>query len=264
MKIFAIDDERAMLEDLCDAIAVAAPNAQIRAFKRARAALEAIELNGDVPDVVFSDIELPGTDGLVFSSRLRKVAPKSKIVFVTAYPSYAADAYKMHVDGFVVKPVEAARVREELEVLFPSSKVPKNRMIVRCFGTFEVFLDGKPFVFPRQKTKELFAFLVDRAGGTCASAEIIAALWEEENARNRKAYLRVINSDLRSVLESVGEGDVVIHKHGQWAVRTDLLDCDYFRLLEGDPDARSSYHGEYMRQYSWAEETAARLFFKAL
>lgn len=260
MKIFAIDDEWAMLEDLCDAISVAAPNAQVHAFKRARAALEAIELHGDIPDVVFSDIELPGTDGLAFSSRLREVSPKSRIVFVTAYPGYAVDAYRLHVDGFVVKPVEASRIREELDVLFPSPS-PKHRISVRCFGTFEAFLDGKPFVFSRQKTKEFFAFLVDRAGGTCTAGEVIAALWEDENARSRRAYLRVINSDLRTVLESVGEDDVVVHEHGQWAVRTDLLECDYYRLLEGEPGALSSYHGEYMLQYSWAEETAARLFF---
>lgn len=259
MKIFAIDDERAMLEDLCDAIATAAPNAQVHPFKLARAALEAIELHGVIPDIVFSDIELPGINGLTFSSRLKEASPKTKIVFVTAYPSYAVDAYRHHVDGFIVKPVEASRIREELDALFPPRT--QHHISVRCFGAFEVFVDGKPFMFSRLKTKEMFAFLVDRAGGTCTAGEIIAALWEEGNERNRRAYLRVIASDLRSALGSVGEGEVVAHKHGQWAVRTDLLDCDYYRLLEGEPDAFASYNGEYMRQYSWAEETAARLFF---
>lgn len=259
MRIFAIDDEQAMLDDLCDAIAAAEPNAQVCAFKRARAALESIELHGNVPDVVFSDIELPGTDGLTFSSRLKTKAPSAKIVFVTAYPNYAVDAYRQHANGFIVKPVEASRVREELDAFFPPNLA--RRMSIRCFGTFEVFMDGKPFVFSRLKTKEMFAFLVDRIGGTCTGEEIISALWEGESVRSRKAYLRVIASDLRSTLESEHLGEVVVHEHGQWAVDASLFDCDYYSLLNGESAALSSYHGEYMQQYSWAEETAARLYF---
>ena len=41
----------------------AEPASEVRAFKRAKPALTAIE-EGEVPDVVFSDIELPGIDGL--------------------------------------------------------------------------------------------------------------------------------------------------------------------------------------------------------
>ena len=53
--------------------------------------------------------------------------------------------------------------------------------------------------------------------------------------------------------------DVLILEHNQWAVRKELLDCDYYRLLDGDAKAASAYHGEYMNQYSWAEPTAARV-----
>ena len=38
----------------------------------------------------------------------------------------------------------------------------------------------------------------------------------------------------------------------------------YYRMLDGDPEAISSYQGEYMIQYSWAEMTAARLQFQYL
>ena len=48
----------------------------------------------------------------------------------------------------------------------------------------------------------------------------------------------------------------------QWAVDTELLDCDYYRMLKGDMDAVNAYQGEYMKQYSWAELTVGRLFFR--
>ncbi len=37
------------------------------------------------------------------------------------------------------------------------------------------------------------------------------------------------------------------------AVVPEKLDCDYYRFLEGDPEAVNRYHGDYMPQYSWAE-----------
>ncbi len=48
------------------------------------------------------------------------------------------------------------------------------------------------------------------------------------------------------------------------AIRTELLDCDYYRALAGDPAAKESFHGEYMEQYSWAEPTKGGLVFRFL
>lgn len=37
----------------------------------------------------------------------------------------------------------------------------------------------------------------------------------------------------------------------------DWIDCDYFQWLYDSVEGRKMYHGEYMAQYSWAEETNA-------
>ena len=42
----------------------------------------------------------------------------------------------------------------------------------------------------------------------------------------------------------------------------DALDCDYYHMLNGDPDYVQNFKGEYMVDYSWAEPTAGLLFFK--
>ena len=137
-----------------------------------------------------------------------------------------------------------------------------EKLCVRCFGNFDVFFHDRPLVFRRSKTKELLAYLVDREGAACTAEEIINALWEESaEVKNLKSYLRVLTKDLRDTLASVGMEAALIREHDQWAIRKKLLDCDYYRLLEGDVEAASDYHGEYMNQYSWAEQTAARLQF---
>jgi two-component SAPR family response regulator len=59
---------------------------------------------------------------------------------------------------------------------------------VQCFGNFEVFWKGKPLLFARRQTKELFAYLVDRKGASCTMGEIGCALWEDSaTAKNRSA-----------------------------------------------------------------------------
>ena len=262
MRIFAIDDEKAMLELLHEAILQAEPSAEVRDFRRAGDALAAVEA-GEKPDVVFSDIQMPGMDGLSLAVRLKSLAPEVKLIFVTGYEQYAVEAFRRHVSGYVMKPVDALRVREELDALqLPLRPAEPDKLRVRCFGYFDVFWHEDPLIFARTQTRELFAYLVDREGAACTGGEIISALWEDNDAvRNPKAYLRVLTQDLKNTLASVGMEAVLIRDHGQWAVRTELLNCDYYRLKKGEPEALNAYNGEYMIQYSWAEMTLAKLQF---
>ena len=262
MRIFAIDDEQATLDELHDAIAQAEPSAEIMDFRRAADALGAIA-EGVRPDVVFSDIQMPGMDGLSFALKLKQALPGVKLIFVTGYEQYALEAFRRRASGYLMKPVDAAMVREELDALgLPMQAADPEKLLVRCFGWFDVFWHGEPLIFARSQTKELFAYLVDREGAACTAGEIASALWEDAEAvKNPKAYLRVLTQDLRATLASVGMEDVLIRAHGQWAVRTEKLDCDYYRMKKGDPAALNAYNDEYMKQYSWAEMTLAALTF---
>jgi DNA-binding LytR/AlgR family response regulator len=84
-----------------------------------------------VPDVLFVDIEMPGMDGFdVIQSVARLGGPVPLIVFVTAFPKFAADAFDSGVIDFVTKPVRfdrlsacIGRVREALE-----SRIARDRL----------------------------------------------------------------------------------------------------------------------------------------
>ena len=137
-----------------------------------------------------------------------------------------------------------------------------NKLQVRCFGCFEVFWQGKPLIFARRQTKELLAILIDKEGKTCLAEDIIAILWEDEtNIRAAKTRLRNLICDLKHTLDSIGMKKLFVRSSGQLAIRKDLVDCDYYRMLDGDVSAINSYRGEYMSQYSWAEITAGSLYF---
>ena len=266
MLLFAIDDEPAMLEELRDAIAAAAPGAEIMEFKRAADVLSAITEQGARPDVVFSDIELPGMDGLNLAVQIKNSAPGAKIIFVTGFSQYALEAFKRHVQGYLLKPVDADMVRAELEALALPLKEPEpapEKLLVRCFGHFEVFRHGKPVFFQRRQSKELLAFLIDREGRACTAEEIAAALWEDDaDLSAAKQRVRTLISDLRATLREIGMEELLIRERRQIAVRREMVDCDYYRMLSGDMSAVNAYGGEYMVDYSWAELTSGRLHFQ--
>ena len=262
MLIFAIDDEPVVLETLHDAIADVRPDAEIRDFRRAEDALAAIE-SGARADLVFSDIQMPGMDGLALAARIKRSAPDTRIVFVTAYSDYALEAWRCHVHGYLLKPVTAEHIREELAQLSLPSVPVTDRLNVRCFGHFEVFWRGEPVIFERRQSKELFAYLIDREGAACTAEEIASALWEDETDMTAvRARIRKLLSDLKATFHAIGAEDVLIRERRQVAVRRDRVDCDYYRMLSGDPAAINSYRGEYMVDYTWAELTAGRLHFR--
>lgn len=262
MLIFAIDDEPKMLGLLHQAISKAAPEAQIEDFTLGTRALKAIEEQKMRPDIVFSDIQMPGTDGLALAVKLKTLSPDTKLVFVTGFSEFALDAYRVHARGYVMKPVDAAMIREEIDHLVPDFRNHPEKLIVRCFGKFEVFWQNAPLQFARLQTYELFAYLIDQNGAFSNNKEIASVIWEKEtNIRVLTHRLRNLVLDLRSTLERVGQDHVILKTGRTIAVDRSSIDCDYFRMLDGDMDAINSFRGEYMSQYSWASITEGRLSF---
>lgn len=262
MLFFAIDDEPRMLRLLHKAITEAEPDAEIMDFTEGDELLAA--LSEHTPDVVFSDVELQGMTGLELAVQIKKAVPETKIIFVTGYPQYASDAYRLHINGYIIKPAEAERVREELDNLnLPKKETQPGKLRVRCFGSFDVFWNDQPLIFRRSQTKELLAYLIDREGAACTSGEIALAMWENEgNSQAAKQRIRNLLADLRATLRSIGMEDVLIRERRQLAIRLDMVDCDYYRMLDGDVSALNAFDGEYMKQYSRAELTTGRLHFK--
>ena len=259
MIIFAIDDETAILSELHHSIEEARPEAEIHDFRFAGEALKAITESGIIPDIVFSDIELPGMNGLELAVRIKQTAPMTKIVFVTGYSQYAVEAYQQHINGYVLKPIDAEQIRQELDYLTEPYRQDSDKIQVRCFGYFEVYWHGKPVSFGRQKTKELLAFLIDR-NSICTSEEISDALWEgETDMKACKTRLRSLLHDLKKTFSEIGAENILIRRRGAIGVDTSRMDCDYYRFLKGDLQAINAFTGEYMTQYSWAEATLGNI-----
>lgn len=74
------------------------------------AALAALER--EAVDVVFSDISMPGLDGMQLARVIRRFAERPQVVFVTAHDNHAVDAFDLDAVDYLMKPVRPERIGE--------------------------------------------------------------------------------------------------------------------------------------------------------
>ena len=181
-----------------------------------------------------------------------------EIIFITGHEQYALKAYGLHAAGYLLKPYN----REEVEYAIQSaellSKRQQHKVFVKTFGKFDVFVDGEPLFFKNSKSKELLALLVDAKGSTITSGYAISMLWEDKpfDENSQSLYYKAAKN-LEKTLEEYGVEDILIKTRYERCVNRKKFECDYYSLLREDKDAVCQFHGEYMSQYSWAEETLA-------
>ena len=257
MKAIAVDDELYMLENLEEAIRASSDISQVECFSTCSAAL-AYATDHPV-DVAFLDINMRGIGGLGLAEKLIELQPRCKIVFCTGYGEYAVSAFQLHVSGYLMKPITAEAIQKEIDHI-KGVKATEKLLTIKCFGNFEVLYNGETLPFKRKKAKELLAVLVDRNGAGITTKQICAILFPEHTDDTKNAaYLRQLILDLKKTLKMIRAEEVLQHDTPFYRIDTDLVKCDYFCFLEtGKPE----FYGEYMTQYSWAEETCALLQFK--
>ena len=246
MRILLVDDEKLQLTRLEESVKSVLPTADIVSYTNPVSAVE--ENKKQKIDIAFLDIEMPQLNGIQLAKALKGINPKVNIVFVTAFNRFALDAMKLRASGFITKPVNEEKVFEEVNGLrYPVELTPTKKLQIKCFGNFEVFHNGQPLKFSYSKSKELFAYLVDREGSAININELNAILWEEDHT----SYLRNLISDIQKTLASIGASDVFIKRHNECYIDVTKVDCDAYEYKNNNPEAIRMYRGEYMYQYSW-------------
>ena len=256
MIAIAVDDEVLMLGALVAAIEESPDISKVTKFSSCENALEFVKENS--VDNAFLDINMRGMGGLALAEKILAACPNCKIVFCTGYEEYAIPAFKLHASGYLLKPISAQDVQAEIDNI-KGVRQKEKLLTVKCFGNFEVYAKNEKLAFKRSKSKELFAFLVDRNGAGMTTKQICAVLFPDDiDDTKNSAYLRQLVMDLKNTLKSVGAEAVLCHETPCYRIDVNLIKCDYISYLEtGKPE----FYGEYMTQYSWAEETCGKLSF---
>lgn len=260
MNVIAVDDEKLALRGMKTKLQSFDYIKNINTFDSPESALAFLDKNQ--VDVAFLDISMRQMSGLSLAEKIRRFHPETYIIFVTGYSEYALDAYKLHAEGYLVKPVSKEEIAKELDnIRRPRAYSDSHcRITVHTFGNFDVFVDNNPVVFQRSKSKEIFAYLIHKKGSACTTKELAGVLFEDAPYdKQQLRYMQTLLNALCSTFESYGIKDIIVKSYNSIAVDVNKVDCDYYRFLKMDPIAINYYTGEYMNQYSWAEFTAAYL-----
>ena len=261
MYVLAIDDERIMLKELVTELTRVFPDAEIRGFQEPEEAEQwaaALAQEGKELAYAFLDIRMRGMTGIELARRLKLLHPGTVLVFCTAYTEYAFEAVSMYAKGYLMKPISAENIIRTLDEMVydwrKSREVRENGFWIKTFGNFEVFVDGQPLAFEREKAKEMLAYLVDRSGASVTTEQLAVVLWEDRAYdRTLKNYVSTVLGSLRKTLRKVGKEDILIKTRNHLSVNPEKIKCDAYDYEKGIVSAVNSFRGEYMVNYSWAE-----------
>lgn len=155
------------------------------------------------PEVVFLDIQINGGSGLECAKLISDIAPKTKIVFATAYSEYMPQAFEVYAFDYLVKPFKVDRVAHTLErikdIENPSHKEGLDKIIRYEKGLDKLvvkgkesisFVDTKEIILVQREDSTTVIYTKEDSFTTSASlAEVEGKLDKEQFMRSHKSYI---------------------------------------------------------------------------
>ena len=117
MTIVCVDDYSIALAGLTRNIRSILPEARIYSFKSADEAWDFIKDNGC--DVLITEIEMSGIQGLILARNVQKLNSKVNIIFLTVCDAkeYAREVFSVRPSGYLLKPATKEQLEYELNNL---------------------------------------------------------------------------------------------------------------------------------------------------
>ena len=217
MIALCVDDEPIMLTLLQKAVEASPDIDEVAAFGKANDALAWAETHH--LDVAFLDVELHGMSGTEIARRLREKSPYLPIIFCTGYAEYALDAYRLHADGYLLKPIHAEDVQNELDRLNGKSRT-KPLLYISDNGMTFKDKNGEVFEFRRGRTYDLMRILVEANGAPLTKEEIYDKLFGTVSGflEKNSNYFSKLAGDLSATLALHGAGEVLIKAANRYAL----------------------------------------------
>jgi DNA-binding NarL/FixJ family response regulator len=99
--------------------------------------LQAVQKAAELdPDLILLDIGLPGLNGIEAARRIRKVAPHSKIIFLTedSAEDIAEEAFRIGAAGYVVKSDAARELLSAMQTVLSGQRFSSARLHREAFS----------------------------------------------------------------------------------------------------------------------------------
>jgi two-component system LytT family response regulator len=175
LRVVVADDERPARSVL---LAMLRTFDDVTVVGEARDGSEAIEvIERTKPDLALLDLQMPEVDGLGVV-RLLKRGAMPMIAFVTAYDEYAVRAFQLNAVDYLLKPVDAARLRETIsraiERLEHDDFRSTSATAVRAAAeTYEASVPTLLRRIPVRKKDEIILVPVEQVASVVADGELL-------------------------------------------------------------------------------------------
>jgi two-component system, LytTR family, response regulator LytT len=114
LAVLAVDDERPALTDLVRMLRQSTAIRQVDMAESGSVALQLLNAADRPYDGVFIDVRMPELSGTDLAKVLTRFATPPAVVFVTAYPDAAVEAFELRAVDYLVKPVSHKRLEEAI------------------------------------------------------------------------------------------------------------------------------------------------------
>lgn len=228
------------------------------------------DMNKLTPNIVFLDIHMPQMQGLEAGSLILDASPDTDIIFVTAYDQYALEAFDLQAIDYICKPINPERLRKSIDRVLKKQiyliSPPQKKLMISCFGSFSLKWEGKePIRWRSEKTKEMFAYLLQNHGRIITKEEILDQLWPEEEMEKALRLLYNGSYYIRKALEDYGVNRLHINVESYYCLKLGDVDFDVEQFLSYEKrlpeysikeleNMAALYTGEYLEyeDYPWA------------
>ncbi len=123
LSVLAVDDERPALTDLVRMLRKLGAVRHVDMADTGSLALRLLNGSERPYDGVFLDVRMPDLSGTDLAKVLARFAAPPSVVFVTAYPDAAVEAFELRAVDYLVKPVSLKRLEEAIARIGELSQV---------------------------------------------------------------------------------------------------------------------------------------------
>ncbi|MFT4415006.1 response regulator [Fredinandcohnia humi] len=165
-------------------------------------------------DVLLLDIDLGERHGIELAELLSREISNMEIIFVTAYPQFALDAFEVSAIDYLLKPVRMnrlqkaiAKAKEKVEMYRKVNSTDSNKtpLFIYAMGSFRlVDAIGNEVLWRTKKVKELFVFLWHFRDKPVHKSKVIEELWPEMRSDKAITLLHTTVYQLRKTLKGTG------------------------------------------------------------
>lgn len=287
MKVVLIDDEQ-LANDVFEMLLQEIDGIEIVGmYTDAKFALTDLE-RLDV-DVVFLDMEMGDVHGLAYAEELMLKFPKIEVVFVTAHPQYALEAFEVNAMDYLLKPVKLTRLQKtirklnEKRQLFEQQKKMNEtegfHLFARTMGSFHLLdSDNREVKWRTRKVKELFVYLWYHREKATHRSRIMEELWSDLPDEKAATLMHTTIYQLRKGIKEMGIENPISLVNEKYMLTLDIK-SDYGELeqtLQSLEMSRATieklielYQGDFLEEedYHWAisiQEKMRRSFLQYL